>query len=702
MPITPITSADPESRTPDLVAENIAKLKTLFPELITEGKEGASVNVDVLKALVGDKTLTDADEKYGLNWFGKRRARQLALTPSTGTLRPCPKDSEAWDTTKNLMIEGDNLEVLKLLQKSYANRVKLIYIDPPYNTSNDFVYPDDYQDNIKNYLMRTGQINSDGRVNTTNKETSGRFHTDWLDMIYPRLILARGLLSEDGVILVSIDDNEEQNVKQILDDVFGEENYIASFIWEKGRKNDAQLVSVGHEYIVVYAKSIACLKEKHTLWREEKPGAREIWDKYLELRQIFGGNNMEIERHLQGWFSSLPKTHPSKKWSRYKRIDANGPWRDRDISWPGGDGPRYDVIHPKTGLPCKVPERGWIYSTQEEMQRQIKLGLVEFRDDHSEPPFRKAHIRPVTSENSDIQDGCMEDDDDGEFATQVRGSYFYKQSQVSVKYLRDLLNAKAFNNPKDFVELSKLFDYVTSSDTSAIVLDFFAGSGSSGHAVMAQNAADSGNRRYILVQLPEPLDPENKDQKTAATFCDSIGKSRTIAEITKERLRRAAKKIRDDNPMFAGDLGFRVFKLDSSNIKEWDPHAQDLAQTLEEHVQNLKQDRSEGDILFELLLKLGIDLSTPIEERNISGHAVHAIGVGTLVACLSKSFPDADAEPVAQGIIEWLKELAPKAEDKRARQTTIVFRDSAFESDVGKTNLAAILNQHGIENVRSI
>jgi len=359
-----LTLADPETRSADLLVENIERLKALFPEVVTEGADGPAINADVLKALVGDQTVTDAEEKYGLNWHGKRRARQLALTPSTGTLRPCPKDSVDWDTTQNLMIEGDNLEVLKLLQKSYAGKVKLMYIDPPYNTGKDFVYPDNFQDNIKNYLELTGQVEGGQKI-SSNTEASGRFHTDWLNMMYPRLKLARNVLREDGVLLISIDDHEIENLRRVCSEIFGEENFIACMTWEKSRKNDAKLISVGHEYIVMYAKSLSRLKELKTTWREEKPGAREIWDTYISLRAKHGDNDGSIERDLQVWFSSLPKSHPSKKWSRYKHIDKHGPWRDDNISWPGGGGPTYDVIHPITRKPCKVPERGWIYAELE-------------------------------------------------------------------------------------------------------------------------------------------------------------------------------------------------------------------------------------------------------------------------------------------------------------------------------------------------
>lgn len=699
-----IQATSAEAQSADLMAANIAQLKALFPELITEGANGTAVNVDVLKALVGDQTVTEVEEKYGLNWHGKRRARQLALAPSTGTLRPCPEESVDWDTTQNLMIEGDNLEVLKLLQKSYAGKVKLIYIDPPYNTGKDFVYPDDFRDNIRNYKELTGQIDGEGRARSSNTETSGRFHTDWLNMIYPRVKLARSLLTHDGVILISIDDHEIENLRRVFGEIFGEENFIACMIWEKGRKNDAKFISGGHEYVLVYAKSIARLRELKTIWREEKPGAREIWEQYLKLRTLHGGDDRAIETDLQAWFAALDKKHPAKKWSRYKRIDANGPWRDRDISWPGGDGPRYDVLHPKTGLPCVVPEAGWRYASSEEMQRQIKLRLVEFRVDHTEPPFRKAHIKPIADEITEAfeedgeADGAEEDsnEDEEEFATQVRGSYFYKQSQVSVKFLRKLLGAKVFNNPKDHFELARLIDYATANDQAAIVMDFFAGSGSTAHAVMDLNAADGGKRRYVMVQLPEPLDPSKKDQKASAKYCDKIGKPRSIAELTKERLRRVAAQIRADNPTYGGDTGFRVFRLDTSNLRVWNPKPSDLQADLISSQEHLLEGRSNDDILCELLLKLGLDLCMSINHRNIGGSNVYSVGGGVLMTCLVESISSQMVEPIAEGIVAWHKELAP------AGDSTCVFRDSAFVDDVAKTNMAAILAQNGIVNVRSL
>ena len=649
---------DALSHSTDSVAENIAQLKALFPELVTEGSESVTINVDALKALVGDHTVTDTEEKYGLNWHGKRRARQLALTPSIGTLRPAAEDSADWDTTQNLMIEGDNLEVLKLLQKSYGGKVNLIYIDPPYNTGSDFVYPDDFRDSLANYLKVSGQIDTNGQKASSNTESSGRFHTNWLNMMLPRLKAAKPLLNRDGVILISIDDQEFSNLRLLCDEMFGSENFIATFIWEKSRKNDAKLVSAGHDYIVAYANSLADLNERKVKWREEKPGAREIWEEYLSLRSKHGDDDDAVESALQDWFSGLPKSHPSKKWSRYKHVDKHGPWRDDNISWPGGGGPRYDVIHPITKKPCAVPERGWVFAKPETMAKMIEIGVVVFRKDHTEPPIRKSHIRPIdfelvgTFEENDDDETDDEMQPDEELATQVRGTYFYKQAQVTAKYMRRLMGAKIFDNPKDHEELARIVSYTTAGDPQALVLDFFAGSGTTGHSVWELNAKDEGRRRFILVQLPEPLDPAKKNQKAAAEFCDKIARPRNIAELTKERLRRARNKIKDET-LASVDLGFRVFKLASSNIRAWEPDRDNLATTLDDAVEHLKSDRTEADVLYELLLKLGLDLCVPIETKTLAGKAVHSIGGGVLIACLAEKVGREDVEKLGLGIAEW-------------------------------------------------
>lgn len=511
-----------------------------------------------------------------------------------------------------------------------------------------------------------------------NTETNGRFHSDWLSMMYSRLKLARNLLLDDGVIFISIDDNEVTNLRKLCDEIFGEANFIASMIWEKGRKNDAKLVSVGHEYILIFAKSLDELRNKKVIWREEKPGAKEIWQEYLSLRNHHGSNVSLIESDLQAWFSALSKIHPSKKWSRYKRIDENGPWRDRDISWPGGGGRRYDVIHPKTGLPCKIPESGWRFE-ESTMKQQIKLGLVEFRDDHTQPPFRKAHIRPIPAEViAEVDVDETEEADDEQLATQVRGTYFYKQSQVAVKFLRGLLGAKAFNNPKDHFELAKLISYVTGDDSNAIVMDFFACSASTAHAVFEANLLDSGRRRYVLVQIPEEIDFEKKDQKIATKFCDDIAKPRNIAEISKERIRRAGKKIKAENADKEGiaqlDIGFRVLKIDSSNIKDvyYTPDAVQQDHLFDQ-VDNIREDRTAEDLLFQVLLDWGVDLTLPITQETIAGKTVLFVDDNAMAACFDTDINEA-----------FVKELAAH------HPLRVVFRDDGFANDSVKINIEQI------------
>ena len=673
-----LTPKDAMTHSPDLIAQNVAQLQALFPELVTEGADGTAINTDVLKALVGDKTVTDAEEKYGLNWHGKRRARQLALTPSTGTLRPCPEDSVDWETTQNLMIEGDNLEVLKLLQKSYAGKIKLIYIDPPYNTGKDFVYPDNFQDNIKNYLELTGQVEGGAKI-SSNTEASGRFHTDWLNMMYPRLKLARSLLRDDGVIFISIDDQEMQTLKALCSEVFGDENFIITIVWEKGRKNDSTYFSETVEYMHVFARDRATLG-KLGAWREKKPGLDTILEHYRQLRKEHGDNHDKIADGMRRFYDGLDPAEPSKKLRHFWRSDSRGLYFGADISSASTSIPDYEVIHRLTGKPCKKPARGW-GCNPDEMQRRIEEDRVLFGEDESTIPLKKSYLEEVHSI--------------------VKTPVIYKDGRAASLVLKNLLGPGVFDNPKDHLILADLIGYAAASD--AIVMDFFAGSGSTAHAVWTLNASDSGTRRYVLVQLPEPLDPEDKDQRRAAEFCDKLGKPRNIAELTKERLRRAAKKIKDENPLFAGDLGFRVFKLASSNIRTWEPNRENLAETLEASIEHLKTDRTEQDILYELLLKLGLDLCVPIEKREVrSGelegktHTVYAIGGGVLIACLSEKITRDDVEPLAQGIVEWHQALAP------AGDTTCVFRDSAFADDVAKTNLAAILEQRGIVSVRSL
>jgi len=684
---------------PNLTNDNVKKIRELFPSCVTETKDEQgqiryAVDFDQLRQELSADIIEGTQERYQLDWPGKRGALIAANSPVNKTFRPSREGSVSFDATKNLFIEGDNLEALKLLQETYLGKVKLIYIDPPYNTGKDFIYRDNFVVSKEEFEQASGVRNDEGGRLISNPESRGRFHSDWLSMIYPRLSVAKRLLSDDGVIFISIDDAEQAALRKVCDQVFGEGNFIAQLVWEKGRKNDAKFFSVGHEYILVYAKNATCLRERGEIWREEKPGAREIWEEFIRLKALHGEDYSAMEGGLSQWYSELPKAHAAKKWARYKRVDKHGPWRDRDISWPGGDGPRYDVIHPVTKQPCAVPEAGWRYASPDEMLRQIRLGLVEFRADHNEPPFRKAHIKPIPEEaqddTGDGDDGSEDNTDDTEFATQVRGSYFYKQSQVAVKYLRSLMGAKVFNNPKDHDELARLIDYATPRDRSAIIMDFFAGSASTAEAVLRANATYGTNHRFIVVQLPESLEdaessvagPAKKTVQAAIRMLKKKNHPLMLSEVSKERVRLAGTKILegDCNKSWTKDVGFRVLKIDTSNMADVYYTPDSVKQDdLLGAVDNIKPGRDNPeDLLFQVLVDWGVDLTLPIRREAVSGKTVFFVNVEPydLVACFDRG--------VSEGLV---KELA------KHKPMRVVFRDNGFESDAVKINVDQIFRQ---------
>lgn len=591
------------SASPDLREELIARLKDVAPEAFAEGR----LDLEKLKSLIGDAAEI-GPERYTFSWAGKRDALTMLQAPTRATLIPDRANSVNFDSAHHVFIEGENLEVLKILYRSYFQQVKIIYIDPPYNTGNDFIYPDDFADPLDHYLRVTGQKNSDGDYLTSQPEQAGRFHSTWLSMMYPRLAIARQLLKEDGVILVSIDDNEAHNLRGLMNYIFGEENFLAQLVWEKGRKNDAKLFSIGHEYMIVYAKSLAGLKEDATIWREPKPGAKEIWAKYLELRERHKKNDVAIESELQDWYRDLPRAHASKALSRYRHIDRYGPWRDRDISWPGGGGPKYDVPHPTTGQPCRVPEAGWRFSTPEAMNRQIALGLVEFRDTHEDPPFRKAHLKPIPEELADNGEAPFDDeetDEAGEIASiglQVMPSVIYKQSQVAVKYLKKMMGEKVFDNPKDHEVLSRMISYI-SVGKDDIILDFFAGSASTAEATLLANAQDGACRKCVLVQLREKIPAHNGAAK--AGF-------QTISDVARERFRRAIAVHA------AGHSGFKDFRIAPSNLRRWSGVAEKDADAYARQIDAFADTLVEGwqpeNVIWEVALREGYSLTSRIDK----------------------------------------------------------------------------------------
>jgi adenine-specific DNA-methyltransferase len=632
-PIPLVTRDDPAAHSGDVVAENVATLKALFPSIVTDGK----VDLDVLRQLLGDE-VDEGEERYGLNWKGKKRARAFALTPSLGTLRPVKEDSVDWNTTKNIFIEGDNLEVLKLLRKSYAGRVKLVYIDPPYNTGNDFVYPDDYRDSIGNYDRLTGQRDAEGVQMTSNKEASGRFHTDWLNMMYPRLMLARDLLSDDGIIAVSISDGELTTLVQLMRDIFGEENNVATMIWKSRQNKDNRTetgVSIDHEYIVAF-------------------GAR------------FRGD----ERDLGGY------SNPDE--------DERGPWTSANMVGLATADRRpnlhYDLIDPATGINYGCPTLGWRYD-RNTMGRLIEEKRILWPSSPDGRPRRKSFLSDLGSEFTG-------------YSSLIGDGLFTRHGTADVM---DLFDKRIFDFPKPVMLIAELIEQAT--DDESIILDFFAGSGTTGHAVLAKNAEKSSRRRYILAQLPEPLNANAADQKTASDFCAELGKPRNIAELTKERLRRAGAKLRDKHPGGDLDTGFRVYRLTTSNLKPWQPDPENLEASLLDAVDNVLPGRTEDDLLVELLLKTGIDLTLPGETRTIAGKTVHALGGGVLMVCLGE-IAEGEAEELGKGICDWRDVLDPP------RPTTFYFKDSGFETAATKANLAAIIRQRlgkaGVEKLASI
>lgn len=614
-----------ENQSENLVQQNIEHLKQIFPEVFSEGK----VNFETLRQLLGDQQVLDeGEEKYGLNWHGKKKARQSALTPSLGTLLPCPEESVDWDKTQNLFIEGDNLEVLKLLQKSYTNKVKLIYIDPPYNTGKEFIYPDNFQENLQTYLEYTGQLGEEGEKLFSQSESQGRKHTAWLNMMLPRLLLARELLTRDGAIFISIDDNELHNLRALCDEIFGSENFVATIIWHKkyAASNDAKGIPSMHDYILVYQKS-------------------ESFDRNL-----------------------LPRTEKQDSLYKYDSNDGKGRWRPDNLTVKTvSESYLYPIINPNTGVEY-LPTKGRCWLTNSiKMQEWISEGRVFFGQKGDGAPQLKRYL-------SEVQNGIV--------PTTYWSYEDVGHTDSSRKELKQLFeNSAPFDNPKPTALMKQIFNIVLNK--SDIILDFFAGSGTTGHAVYDFNLENETNHRFILVQLPEDCDQKSEAYK--AGF-------KKISDITVSRLKLAL----NQHHSAESDLGFKVFKLAQSNIQPWNPDPTDLEATLLESENHLIEGRTEQDILYELLLKRGIDLATPIAERKAGEKTVYSIGYGATFACLDEHIQAGDIEFIAQLIIDWYQELAP------GNKPHIFFRDSAFENDVVKTNIAAILQQNGLDHVRSL
>ena len=658
--------------------ENFKKLAEMFPNAVTEtidenGEVVRAIDKDVLMQEISCKVVDGNEERYQFTWPDKKKSVLLANAPINKTLRPCREESVDFDTTENLYIEGDNLEVLKLLQETYLGKIKMIYIDPPYNTGNDFVYEDDFALSIAEYIANSGQFDESGNQLVQNPESNGRFHTDWLNMLYPRLKIAKNLLTEDGAIFISIDENEVNTLKTICDEIFGQSNFIAQLVWAAGRKNDSKYISVSHEYILCYFRNIDYIKENKIVWREKKQGLDDIYAEYETLKRVYGDDYERMSSELKQWYKNLPDGHPAKDHSHYCRVDEKGIFFPDNISWPGGGGPKYPVLHPVTHKPVKVPSRGWL-TNEKTMAEWIHQGRVEFGNDETSVPTLKSYLK------------------DREYT--VPYSVFYKDGRAASKRLAALMGEKVFENPKDEEVIKRLIEFCGVSDGD-YVLDFFSGSGTTAHAMFLANAEQKVNRHFILVQIPEEISEKNatsekskKVARSAIALCDTLGVDHTICEIGKERIRRAGKKIKEITQLTVPslDVGFRVLKCDNSNMKDvyYNPaeYEQSLFTSLED---NIKEDRTPEDLLFQVMLDLGVLLSSKIEETTIAGKKVFNVEDNYLIACFDSDVTE-----------ETIKAIA------KQKPYYFVMRDSSMANDSVATNFEQIFATYSPDTVRKV
>jgi len=574
-------------------------LKELMPEIYSEGK----IDWERLKATLGED-INFSNERYVLNWAGKSDAFRVLQAPSTRTLIPVKEESINFDETENIFIEGENLEVLKILQKSYFGRIKMIYIDPPYNTGSDsFIYPDKFSETKEEYQKRVGDKDEEGYMIREgmfrkNSKENGQYHSNWLNMMYPRLFLAKNLLLDDGVIFVSIDDNEVHNLRLLMNEIFGEENFVASIVWDGGRKNDSKKVSVGHEYIIIYCKNSDLELNDDTLWRERKEGIDKIYERYELLKKQYHDNYSLVSKGLQEWFNSLKDDDPSKKHCHYRYADEAGVYFPSDLSGPD-DGrknrPRYTVLHPLTGKPVTIPSRGWRWE-ESRMKEEISNNRVHFGENETTVPNGKVYLK------------------ENEF--QAPSSVFYKDRRGASGLLKKLMGEKIFDFPKDTNVIKSLINLIVREGD--IILDFFAGSCSTGEALLEYCKENKLNANFILVQLPELIDKESRAY--------SVG-YKTIADIAKDRIKRVSNKINEDNqgkldfnPDNKQDLGYKVFKLSDSNFKLWRQQGIETSEELEKQMElftdPISQDALNDFMVYELLIKSGFDLNCRIKHEN--------------------------------------------------------------------------------------
>ena len=656
----------------DIVGSNVEKIKALFPHCVTErrGENGElelAVDFEKLQSELSDDIIGEGEERYQFTWPDKRKAIREANVRTTSTLRPCRAESVDFDTTENLYIEGDNLEVLKVLRETYLGKVKMIYIDPPYNTGNDFVYNDRFAQEKAKFEQSSGLFDEDGNQTIDpmqrNIESNGRFHTDWLNMMYPRLKVARDLLTEDGVIFISIDDNEVENLRKVCDEIFGKDNLVSSLIWEQGRKSMAAQVAVNHEYCLIYCKNRAINisndnRNENKNWRTLKRGLDKIYSEVDRLIALYGQDIEKIEKGLAAFYRSLPDSDPAKAQSHYRRYDQSlGIYHPDNISQGTGKGGRFPIYHPVTGKPCKCPSGGWRFS-ESKLPELLKENRIAFGVDETTVPCLKRYLKETEYE--------------------VFASVFYKDGRGASKRLDSLMTSHIFDYPKDEEVIKTFVSLVTSYDNSdSLILDFFSGSATTAHAVMKLNAEDGGNRKFIMVQLPEKT--EEKSDAYKAGY-------KNICEIGKERIRRAGKKVKEEAGLQDEDLdtGFRVLKLDSSNMEEvyYTPESFDATKLF---VDNVKEDRTSEDLLFQVMLELGVALSAKIESKTVAGKEVYFVDDNYLIACFDKD--------VTEDAITEIAKMNP---------VYFVMRDSSMSSDNVADNFDQIFQHYSKDTVRRI
>ena len=618
--------------TPDFTSENIGKIAALFPNCITEmrdvnGELKRGINFEMLKQILSPDVV-DGDECYEFTWVGKKASIVEANKPIRKTLRPCPEESKNWDTTENLYIEGDNLEVLKLLQEAYLGKVKMIYIDPPYNTGNDFIYADDFMRSQDEENEQMGMYDEDENHLFKNTDTNGRFHSDWCSMIYSRLMLARNLLTDDGVIFISIDDNEQENLKKVCDEIFGVHNFVAQIIWEKvhTRKNSAINFSSSHEYVLCYAK----------------------------IRRNYSGDMVGFKRNLLPRDNTDAYSNPDN--------DPKGPWKTDPITAHNYYAADYTITKPNGVVIRRPQDRYWAYS-EESIKRMIAENAIIWGEGDS-MPLAKRYL-------CDVQDGLVPVT---LFSREFAGDTSQAKKQID----------SLFEECKGIFDYTKPVRLITrllqvGSNPEDIILDFFSGSATTAHAVMQLNAEDGGHRKFIMVQLPEPCDEKSEAYKAGY---------KNICEIGKERIRRAGEKIKEESPLTTQnlDIGFRVLKLDDSNMKDVYYAADEYEQSnLMDMISNIKEDRTDLDLLFGCLLDWGLPLSLPYTSEQIDGCTVHTYNDGDLIACFDPNVPESVVKEIA------------KRKPLRA-----VFRDSSFANSPAKINVFEIFKLYMPEDADDI